>query len=201
MRRLTCLVLLLAVLFLSGSIMGSPRRLVLLVEAAPSAWGNSRLTDQLVQALSRESGLRIVTPGNSVEDPPPVPGERFNIDSLLDWGTEIGGRYLLVVSVAREALERRKTFNLPLFFQRWKTVGIIEGEIRLLDLQKKRLLAAESFSEKLSGSGQYQGSMDNNRNDPSLHLPAPEKSRFFQSLEAKLVKHLVKKVKHLTRGR
>lgn len=200
MRQLICIGLL-SLIGLAGSIHAAPRKLILHVLEAPLAWGQSHLEDRLVTTLSRNKDIRVITvaQGNGVQ--PPFPADYNNIDSLFDWGTEVGGRYLMVVAVRREALERRKGFGIPLLFHRWKTVGVIEGEVRLLDLQKHRLLIAEPFSVEQTGSQQFQGDSDNNRNDPSLHIPATEKSRFFESLELKLADNLTKDLSRLMRGR
>ena len=191
----------LSLMALAGATEAASRRLILQVEKAPLAWSDSRLTEYLVAALSRDPNLRIVTPSNQSDSQPPFPGDRYDIDSLLDWGTEIGGRYLLVVSVQREALERRKTFGVPLLFQRWETVGILEGDLRLLDLQKRRLLVAKPFSIERSGSSQFQAEMDNNKNDPSLHLSATRKAELFSALEKSLTDRLVEDFDRYTRGR
>jgi len=190
----------LSLMAMAVSTEAASRRLILQVEKAPVAWSDCRLTECLVTALSRDPNLRIVTPDSRNDSSPPFPGDQYDVDSLLDWGTEIGGRYLLVVSVHREVLERRKTFSVPLLFQRWETIGILEGEIRLLDLQKRRLLVAEPFLIELSGSRQFQGELDNNRNDPSLHLGATQKSRLFRALEVSLADRLFDDFGRYTRG-
>ena len=192
--------LVLSLMALCISTEAASRRLILQVEKAPLAWSDCRLTEYLVTAFSRDPNLRIVTPDSQNSDHPPFPGNQYDIDSLLNWGTEIGGRYLLLVSVSREALERRKTFSVPLLFQRWETVGILEGELRLLDLQKRRLLIAEPFLIERSGSRQFQAEGDDNKNDPSLHLAATEKGKLFRALELSLADRLVDDFGHYTRG-
>ena len=177
------------------------RRLILQVEKAPLAWSDSRLTEQLITAFSRDPNLRIVAPETQGSEHPPFPGDQYNIDSLIDWGTEIGGRYLLLVTIHREALERRKTFSVPLLFQRWETVGILEGELRLIDLQKRRLLLAEPFQIERTGSRQFQAKWDDNKNDPSLHLTATMKNQLFRALELRLADRLVDDFSRITRGR
>jgi hypothetical protein len=200
MRRLICIGLL-SLIGLAGSSHAAPRKLILKVLEAPLAWGQSDLEDQLVTKLSRDQNFRVITPSGANQNQPPFPGDYRNIDSLIDWGTEVGGRYLMVVDVKREALERRKGFGIPLLYHRWKTVGVIEGELRLLDLQKRRLLVAEPFSVEQTGATQFQGDTDNNRNTPSLHIPASEKSRFFQELEMKLAQKLTKDMVRFMRRR
>jgi hypothetical protein len=202
MRRLK--IALVASLILAGSgpdATAAARRMILHVEQAPLAWADSQLDHLLLSELSRNPELRIVPTVPHRDGQPLFPAAAYDIDSLLNWGTEIGGRYLLFIQVNSEELEKKKTFNVPLFFQRWETIGVIRGEMRLLDLQKQRLLSAEPFEVKLSGAMQFQGEMDNNRSDPSLHLTAPEKSQFFGALEAKLVEKLADRVTKLTRSR
>ena len=201
MRRPLTLAAILALFAMAGTTQAAPRRLILQVQAAPLAWGTSQLTDQMVTLLSRNPDMRVITTDPATDEYPSFPEDHYNLDSLFDWGTEVGGRYLLVISVQQESLERRKTFSVPLFFQRWETIGVIRGETRLLDLQKRRLLSAEPFTVEMSGSRQFQGEGDDNRNDPSLHLTAAEKSRFFRSLEQKLANRIIKDVDRLTRGR
>jgi hypothetical protein len=89
----------------------------------------------------------------------------------------------LLVRVDGERIARRKTFNFPLFFHKYQTEGLIEGELRLLDVSRGRVLAAEPFSAKLSGPRVFQGSMDDDINDPDILLTAVQKLRFFDRLE------------------
>lgn len=179
----------------------APLPVILQVQSAPLAWGDCRLTDKLTIALSRNPDLNVIVPDAASRQHPPFPNDRNNIDSLLNWGTEVGGRYLLTVVVDREALERRKTFSVPVLFHRWETIAIISGELRLVDLLKRRLVLAEPFEEKLSAARQFQSSAEDNAADPALHVTAAEKSDLFQSLETRLVEHLMDKVSKYTRGR
>lgn len=201
MRTGTRIGIILCLMALAVSANAASRRLILQVEKAPLAWADCDLTEHLVTAFSRDPNLRVITPDTQNSGYPPFPQDGLDIDSLINWGTEIGGRYLLVVSIHREVLERRKTFGLPLIFQRWETVGILEGELRLLDLQKRRLLVAEPFELKKSGSRQIQAAWDNNKNDPSLHLPAAQKDKLFRTLELSLTDQLVDDFSKYTRGR
>lgn len=201
MRRLGFSVLLVLLPVLSVQSIGLPRTLMLDVKTAPLAWGDSRLGEKLETALSRIQDFRVRSGRYDLSDLPPFPENRTDTDSLLNWGKEAGGRYLLVVTVGDEYLERRKSFSLPLIFQRYQTVGVIRGEFRFLDLQKGRLLAAEQFDVQLVGTGRLQGATDDNRNDPDLHMAAPEKGRLFCLLEDKLTDQLVKRVSGLATGR
>lgn len=205
MRRMMPIGLALAIAALGLAANAAPRKLLLNVQPAPLAWADGKLAEKLETSLSRNSELQVVrceTEEHSfVKTRPPFPENRTDLESLLDWGTEVGGRYLLVVTVEKEGMVKRKSFNLPLIFHKYENVGVIEGEYRFLDLQKRRLLKAKPFKTEVTGARQYQAEMDDNSSDPTLHVTATGKSRLFDALEEKLTEHLVEQVAHLTRGR
>ena len=200
MRSLTLILAAVIGLVAFDSGFALPRPIVLRVDQAQLAWGDSHLADKLTTALSRDPELRIIVADHKTDRYPVFPLDHSNLDSLLDWGVELGGRYLLVINVDREGLECRKTFSVPVLFHRWETLAVIAGEIRLIDLQKRRLLLAEPFEEKLSGSRQFQSSAEDNGHDPALHVSAGEKAELFDSLENRLVDQLTRKIARLTRG-
>jgi len=205
MQRLILMFLLVATVAPGLEAGSSSRKLLLDVQTIPLAWGDSRLAEKMETALSRNPELQIITHApedfSRVNSLPSVPDNRTDVEGLLEWGAEIGGRYLLVVTVEKESLERRKSFSLPLFFHKYETFAVIAGEYRFLDLQKRRLLAAEPFKTELSGARQFQAEMDDNSSDPTLHVSATAKSRLFAALEDKLTEKLVEQVARLTKGR
>ena len=205
MRRMMPMGLALAIIALGLTAQSAQRKLLLNVQPVPVAWADGKLAEKLETSLSRNPDLQVVTCENEdegfVKTLPPFPENRTDVEGLLDWGTEVGGRYLLVVTIYKEGMEKRKSFNLPLIFHKYENVGVITGEFRLLDLQKRRLLAAEPFKTEITGARQYQAEMDDNSSDPTLHVTASAKSRLFDDLEEKLTEQLVAKVARLTRGR
>ena len=201
MRVLVVVTAAVSALLVGHAASAAPLPVILQVQSAPLAWGDCRLTDRLTIALSRNPDLNVIVPETASSQHPPFPDDRNNIDSLLNWGTEVGGRYLLIVVVDREGLERRKTFSVPVLFHRWETVAFITGEFRLVDLLKRRLVLAEPFEEKLSAARQFQSSAEDNAADPALHVTAADKSNLFQSLETRLAEYLVNKISRYMRGR
>ncbi len=185
----------------AGEAAGVARPLLLDIQQPPLAWADSRLTQKVQAALSREADLRVCLSSALPDAQPPFPGARTDIDSLMNWGVEGGGRFLLVVTVNREELVTRKTFSLPLVFHRYEIIGVLSGEFCLLDLQKGRVMASEPFEVKLKGPRQFQSSAEDNRNDPGLHLTAPEKTEFFGELEDKFTAELTAKISESVRGR
>ena len=190
-------------IFLVGSCsLTANSRLVLLhVDEAPLAWGDSQLTDKLMIRLSRLDNLQVQAVNEPSPHQPAFPREWTNNDSLLNWGMELGGRYLMVIKVQQERLENRKGFSLPLVFHKYETVGIVSGEIRFLDLSRGKLLMAEPFKIELKGPRIIQGSFDDNENDPDIHIKASKKTIFFSQLEDKAAEELVRKITRLTGGR
>ena len=193
--------LLFLIFFLAGSLAATPRVILLEVATAPLAWSDSQLYPKLERQLTRDENIRVVPAENQTVGQPSFPADRNNLDSLLNWGLEMGGRYLMVVTVTDERLEKKKTFNVPLIFHKYESVGIIEGDWRLLDLQRQKLLVTEPFKVELNGPRIFQGSMDDNRNDADIHLTAARKVTFFGRLEDKLSAELVKRVRKHTGGR
>jgi hypothetical protein len=191
-----------AVLQVSSSTEANPKRDVLLhVETVPSGWAESRLKEKLAVTLGRYADMDITLTSDIDGRMPPFPEASRDFDSLTAWGTKAGGRYLMVVRIAAERFEPRKSFLLPLIFQKYEIFGVVEGELRLIDLQKPRLLAAEPFSTELRGPRILQAAPDDDKYDPDLHLNAVEKVKFLGRLEQAVADQLVTQARGLMKGR
>lgn len=176
------------------------KNVLLHVIPAPPAFVESNLDQLLVQDMTRKSDVRVTIKDAYTKDQPIFPTSRYDLDSLLDWGRELGGNYLMLVDVSSERIERRKSFSLPLVFHKYETVGIIEGEFRFIDLSHGKLLSAEPFRIEQKGAEIFQASMDNDINDPDLHLNAVRKLEFMNKLETRLSKQLTRKAHSLMSG-
>ncbi len=202
MKRILILPVVTALILpLCGVVLSAPREILLRVESTGLAWAETHLIEKLQWQLSRDPDWRIVLSSNRDMSEPRFPSARYDLDSLLDWGREKGGRYLMLVTVRSERLDTRKTFSIPLVLHQYETIGVIEGEWRFLDLKRGRLLAAEPFIEELGGRRVIQGDPDNRKEDPGLHIPAPEKTTFFGELEDKLAERLAMRARALARSR
>ena len=194
--------ILLAILLLAATLAASSladRDLILNVVSPPMAYSDSHIDQKLQRYLSREANLRVRLVQDNTQ--PAFPSALYDTDSLLNWGRETGGRYLIVVEVTAQRLERRKSFHVPLVFHKYETVGVIEGEFRLLDLNRGKIMAVESFDVEKKGPRIFQATMDDNVNDPDLHLTASRKLVFFDQLEDQLCRQLADRVKKLVGGR
>lgn len=187
---------LLAVCMIAGFVIGSTpgdKQVIVKIIAPDDVWVDSHLSDKLKQRLSRRSDLRILWPDQLGETTPAFPDDYHNLDSLANWGSEVGGRYLLLIDITAQYLERRKSFHLPLIFHKYENFGVCEGELRLLDLNRSKMLTAEPFKIELNGPRVFQATMDDDKGDPDLHLSATDKILFFSKLEDKVCEHITKK--------
>ncbi len=199
-RRVARLSFLLS-LSLWAAALGATQTVIVHVDSPPLAWGASNLETKLITHLSRNGNGRIVTAQTMSTGGPEFPGEFYDFDNLVNWGTEVDGNYLLLVDIDNERLQTKKSFHLPLVFHKYQAVGVIEGELRLIDIRRGKSLIAEPFKVERKGPRIFQATMDDNINDPDIHLTAPEKTRFFERLEEKLALQIVKRVRKAVRLR
>lgn len=191
--------ILLILILVAGSTDSRPsnKKILLRVISPELAWNDSRVAQKLRIILSRKSDIRVTLIENKSAEGLLFPEDYYNYDSLFNWGQETGGRILMLVDIFSERLERRKSFHLPLVFHKYETMGIIEGELRIVDLLKGKIITAEPFKVEQKGPRIFQATMDDDINDPDLHLTAPDKIQFFDKLEDKLCQHLTRRIKIL----
>lgn len=188
-----------ATIALSIEVYAAPRILLVHIDQSSPAWSDPHLYDKLATRFTRDAALQV----RRTQSAPGAPGTSSTVsaDSLVRWGQSQGGMFLLVVTVHSERIERHKSFQVPLVFHKWETVGIIEGEYRFLDLQRGRLLVAEPFIIEIKGPRVFQGTMDDHIDDPDIHLSAPDKLVFISRLEDELATQIVQRVRPLLRIR
>lgn len=188
-------------LFAAPAVTASGIVVYLHVQSPPVPWADSKLADKLRVRLCQDDAFDVIEVGGRAEQFPPFPSDPCNTERLVDWGQEAGGRYLVMVTVDDERIERRKTFSIPLIVQKYQTVGIVEGNYRLIDVYRGKLLEARSFRIKLDGPRIFQGSMDDDINDPDIHLNAVEKIRFIGRLEDHVAEKLAERFEKEVRNR
>ncbi len=193
--------LLIFILFSTAVFAGISKNIVLKVNSADLIWGETNLDKLLITDLTRYQELQIANYDPSNELIPNFPEDIYNFDSLLNWGAEAGGTYLLFVNIISERIETKKNFSIPLFAHKYQTVGILEGEWRFIDIGRGKLLKAEPINIEIKGPRVIQAYIDDNRYDADLHLSAPEKSKFYRKLEKAASDHLCDKIRKLTNVR
>jgi hypothetical protein len=161
------------------------------------AWTDSRLTEKLLVELSRNGNSGIVN-ADAMTNMPAFPFGQYETDSLINWAMTAGRKYLVLISVEFEGLQRKKTFSIPLIFHKYENIGVIFGELRIIDLMRKRNILSESFKIEKEGKRIIQALPDDDKNDADLHISAPDKILFFSELERKLAKELAAKIRKAT---
>jgi hypothetical protein len=176
-------------------------KIVLLHIKQPNlAWADSRIFEKLQDELTRDPLVRVLPAFDKKTTT--FGSERVfpDTDSLINLGRDKGGQFLLYVLVRSERLEKRKSFHVPLVFHKWESIGVLEGELRIIDLLKGKLSASKPFLIELHGPRAIQATMDDTKNDPDLHMLATDKQQFFSDLEDKLIGQLIPSIKQfLTR--
>jgi hypothetical protein len=199
--RSIILILSIPMILIAGSVAAGDRDVILRVETGLNAWTHNGFEGALVTRMTRDPNLRVVAVPQDSKAHPPFPKSSLDIDSLITWGQEIGGRYLLSFVVESQRIDRRKSFHVPLIFHKWETVGVIEGEYRLLDLQRARLLSADRFKSELPAKRVFQATMDDNKYDPDIHLRPDEKAQLFARLYDECARELLDKLSPKLGGR
>ena len=179
---------------MSACAQGGPRTIIVSVNDHPRPWGESQIEKLLIRSLSMSSNLRAFSIDSNHDLMPPLPQDWYDADSLANWAMERGCRYVLAIDILDERLERRKGFHLPLVFHKYQTVGIIEADIRLFDAGRGKFLMTELLKVEENGPRVFQATMDDDINDPDLHLTTPGKLSFMARLEQKFCRHLIKKL-------
>jgi len=160
-------------------------------------WTDTRLTEKLLIELSRNGNGDVVN-ADILAEMPEFPVGRYETDLLIDWAVAAGRKYLVLVSVEFEGLERKKTFSLPLIFHKYQNIGVISGELRIFDIIRKRNIISEHFKIEKEGKRIIQASTDDDKNDADLHISAPEKIIFFSELERELAVMLADRIREAT---
>ena len=160
-------------------------------------WTESRLTEKLLIELSRNVSGAVVN-ADVLTEMPEFPVGRYETDLLIDWAVASGKKYLVLVSVEFEGLQRKKTFSIPLIFHKYQNIGVISGELWVIDIIRKRNIISEHFKIEKEGKRIIQASTDDDKNDADLHISAPEKIIFFSELERELAVMLADRIREAT---
>ncbi|MEA2031758.1 MAG: hypothetical protein U9N55_09245 [candidate division Zixibacteria bacterium] len=171
-----------------------PRTVMVWVNDYPTPWGESQIEDLLIRSFSRTGHLRAFPINTNANQMTNFPRDWFNADSLADWTAKKKSRFVLVVDVLNERLERRKGFHLPMVFHKYQTVGIIEADVRLFDARLGRFIMSESLKVEEGGPKIFQFTMDDDINDPDLHLTTPKKLSFIAHLEKKFCHRIIERL-------
>jgi hypothetical protein len=187
--------LILSLIFHWGLAAGGSIIVNLRVPASP--WIDSKLSDKLDYYLSSISNVPVVKYDNSDSLWMNTTGSSFQ--ELLGWCRNLNGRFLVDISVNRIDVEKRKTTVFPEIVFRYRNYAIIEGTLRILDVNKERMVKLKKLNFELKATDRWQV-VDDNENDPALSIPSDKKIIVFERLEDRAAKELFEEIRNLAKG-
>lgn len=156
------------------------------------------LVGRLVDRLSRANGYSVLVPGEDTTAPA-SPDRRFDLQRLLAWGDETGCRYIIYLQIDDRRIETKKQVSIPLLVSHYIVEGCLEGMYTLVDMRRDKIVMNKHIRTYITGPHQWQ-IFEDNRDDPDLHIPAPEKICFLQRLEEKAAQEIFESVLPHLRG-
>lgn len=192
-----CLVLLLAV----GTVWGQPaRRAVGLVfEDRATTWPDFSLPELLNRRLATFNGLTVVSPDIDTQMVA-APDRRFQLDSVIAWGTRTGCRYVLYLQIDDRGIGPRKQTSIPFLLSRYVVEGRLSGTYLLVDVDKTRLVGRWDLRTRVTGPRRWQLA-DDYPDDPDLFVTAPRRLELLRTLEEKAADEIMATVQPHMRGR
>ena len=177
----------------------SRRTISVVFEEPHKHFADFTLVDRLNNHLLINEGLDVIIP----EDDsllPAKPNHRFNLDRLIEWGQEVGSRYVIYLQIEDRKIVRRKRTSIPFVLNRYIVEGQIDGVYSLIDLGRSKVVETWKLKTRLSGPRQWQVAEDY-PDDPDLHMSAPRKIVFLKELEEKAVTEIVSNIQYHLKGR
>ena len=157
------------------------------------------LVDRLVESLTMQGGLRVIVPEED-SSLPASPNRRFEADQLLDWGREIGSRYIIYLRIDDRSIATRKRTSIPWILSRYVVEGRLRGIYSLIDLNRNKVVGSWELTTRLTGPRQWQVAADYS-DDPDLQISAPGKVVFLEKLEKKSVEEIIATITPHLKGR
>ncbi|UCD17622.1 MAG: hypothetical protein JSV44_01605 [Candidatus Zixiibacteriota bacterium] len=161
-------------------------------------WADSRLEIELARRLSTIRNVPVTWVDSSVRswyDNHP----KATFDDLVAVGKRLGGRYLVDILIDRIDLEKRKVTVIPLTVFRYRVFGVLTGTMRIIDVEKNRLVGLKEICYEVKASDQWQFTEDD-PTDPTLLIPPDRRYLLFQRLDRKAAAELFKEIRKLSRG-
>lgn len=194
-------VLALAVIVLAGILaaQNGSRTITVILEQPQQAIEDFTLVKELDDRLAIRAGLDVMFPAED-STLPPAPRTRFDLTRILEWGQEIGSRYVIYLQVNERRLATRKRTSIPYLLSRYVVEGRLDGVYSLVDLSRSKVIGTWDLRTRLAGPRQWQIAEDY-PDDPDLHMPAPEKVIFFKRLEEKAADEIMDNIGRHVKGR
>ncbi|HSH00451.1 MAG TPA: hypothetical protein VLB27_10395 [candidate division Zixibacteria bacterium] len=146
------------------------------------SWGDSELTERLLDRLSGANGLEVRLVSADTWRAAESGEGFFSVGFVSEYGLETGARYVVEIANVRTDLEVRKGLSIPLVLSRYSAEGVISGTLRIVDSERGRLIHQEDFEITKRSRSDWQV-FENNPHHGKLQTPASEKPALLEALE------------------
>lgn len=195
MKKLSITTLLIFV-FLIYNFASAEDGIVINLRIPEHPWADSHLGEKLDIYLSAISHVPIIR--YDINDSIlAASGESFQ--DLLTRGQMQKGRYLVDIRIDRIGLDKKKMTVFPMILSRYRVYATLTGTLRILDINRERMVKVKKIDYEVKASDQWQ-LVDDNEYDPDLSISPDEKILLFDRLEDETASRLFKEIKELTRG-
>jgi len=168
------------------------------ITSAPCPWADTHLEEVLGIDLSTITTVPVIWLDSSDSLLSPV-DPQTTFSDLAAYGRRFGGRYLVEVMIDRIDLEKRKKSVIPLLLFRYRVYGVMTGTLRIIDVEKERLVDMQALTYEIEAACQVQV-FDDDEDDPALLLPPDDKMRLFRRLDERAAAGICVEIRKLTRG-
>ncbi|MCX6828829.1 MAG: hypothetical protein NT002_06045 [candidate division Zixibacteria bacterium] len=160
--------------------------IILNINQPACPYADPHLSEKLNLYLSAISSVPIV----KLYSDQTVPAD---LNQLINLGRNLGGRYLVDVSVEKMDIIRKKRTIIPLAVCRYRIYGVLTATLRVIDLARGKTIKMDRIEYELKASNQWQF-LEDDVNDPALILPADEKVNLFNRLEESAAGRLLEEI-------
>jgi hypothetical protein len=187
----------LTIVCLLGGTLSAENGIAISLQLPQTAWSDSHLGEKLDMHLSTINRVPISRFGPD-KNMAPIGAESSFLE-LLEFGRRQNDRFLVDIIVDRIDLEKRKMTVIPCLLFRYRLYAVLTGKMRILDITRERIIKFQDIDYEIKASDQWQV-VDDNRDDPALHVPSDEKAILFNRLEEEAASRLFKEIVELTKG-
>ncbi len=187
-------IILSSMLLVGGLAVRAQDSVIVNISPAACPYADSHLAERLEYKLSTLNHQPLAVNIQAAK-----PAKFENLEQVITRGKAQKARFLIDITVEKLDLIQKKITVVPLAVYRYQVYGIITGQLRIVDVAKRRVAKMDRFYWEMKGSDQWQ-LIDDEPTDPALKLPADEKISLFDALEEKAAVALFEDIKAATRG-
>jgi len=152
------------------------------------SWGDINLSDRLDMYMSTIDNIPIKT-NEIIHNGSSSSFQTSTFRELLASGKESGDDFVVDVVIDRIDLEKRKVSIFPRIISRYRVYAVISGTLRIVDVDNEQLVKMKDIEVEFKTKDRWQV-VDDNPDDPGLHISADRKLIIMRELEDRTAEEL-----------